>query len=95
MEMKKVDRLILSNQYRILEALYPDERDAYAKLRAVIEGGYSLHYSDLAECLNEELIPQQCEEGDILEMFRSLQVGYQKLTDNQGSNGIARVPAPV
>lgn len=72
MEMKKIDRLILSNQYRILEALYPDERVAYAKSRAVIEGGYSLHYSDLAKCLNEELIPQQCEEvDDVLEMFRS------------------------
>jgi|SRR6476619_1983571 len=85
MQMTMVDRLILSNQYRILEALYPDERDAYARSRTAIEGGYTLHYSDLAECLNDELSPQQCEEvGDILEMFRSLQAGYQKLTDKSG-----------
>lgn len=80
-----MDRLILSNQYRILEALYPDERDAYAKSRAAVEGGYSLHYSDVAECLNDELTPQQCEEvADILEMFSSLQSGFQKLTDKTG-----------
>jgi uncharacterized protein YfbU (UPF0304 family) len=84
-ELTKVDRLILSNQYRILEALYPDERDAFARSRAAIEGGYSVHYSDLAECLNDELTPKQCEEvADILEMFSSLQSGYQKLTDQSG-----------
>lgn len=42
--LTRLQRLFLSNQYRILEALYPDQADDYAVRREAIELGYELLY---------------------------------------------------
>ena len=39
-KLTTLDRLVLSNQYRILEALYPDEAETLAIKREAIENGY-------------------------------------------------------
>lgn len=44
MELSKLERYYLSNQLRILEALYPDEANEFAVQREAIEQGYSFVY---------------------------------------------------
>lgn len=64
-------RLILINQYAILERLYPEEESDYARKREIIENGYTLHYSDLAQNVYEEMTEEEQREVlDILTMYR-------------------------
>ena len=76
------ERLMLSNQLRILEKLYPEETKDLAKYRMAIEEGYELHYSDAPHIYpdNECLRAEQCQEVvDILDMYRALTFSYRKL----------------
>jgi|SRR6185437_4276703 len=88
MKLTRIERWMLSNQYRILEALYPDEDDAkhYREAREALERGYTLHYRWIAEHIGEEeLTEEQCKEvGDILWMFEELQRGYNRSPDKSG-----------
>ena len=43
--LTRIERLMLSNQLRILEALYPDDADVFAVQREAIENGYEMLYS--------------------------------------------------
>jgi uncharacterized protein len=80
------DRLMLSNQYKILEALYPDEADSYASARDIVENGYELSYDSIVGHLDPDPMPEgQCLEViDILEMYRRLGDGYEALDDKSG-----------
>lgn len=72
MELSIKERLMLSNQFRILEALYPDEADVYSERRIAIEEGYELHYAP-DHIYAETLTPEECREVlDILNMYRAL-----------------------
>ena len=66
------ERLILANQYSILEKLSEDEDDAkhYAQMRTIVQDGLTLEYGDLYSGFEkEELTEQQCHEViDILDM---------------------------
>ncbi len=86
MNFTRVERMILANQCRILEKLYPDEADGYAEMREVLENGYELHYRWIAEHVYEEaLSEEQCKEVlDILEMYEALKLSYDKLVDKSG-----------
>lgn len=88
MKLSKLERLLLSNQYRILEALYPDDAEYYENNRKAVEEGFELHYSDLLEGLSEnELSTAECREViDILSMYRALTFSYQKIEDKSGIN---------
>lgn len=44
MKLSRTERWMLSNQYRILEALYPADAGSYARHREALESGYELHY---------------------------------------------------
>lgn len=39
MKLSKLERLILANQFKILEALYPDDAESYENNRKAIEEG--------------------------------------------------------
>ncbi len=81
------ERLLLANQYLILEKLYPDEAEHYAELRKVVERGYALEYIDLVEQFSEELSKEDClEVHDILDMHRALHDAYGRLEDKSGIN---------
>jgi uncharacterized protein YfbU (UPF0304 family) len=43
-KLSRLDRLVLSNQLRILEALYPDEANDIAIRREALERGYEMLY---------------------------------------------------
>ncbi len=49
MKLTRTERWILSNQYRILEALYPDERGSLEKARIALESGYELEYDGMSQ----------------------------------------------
>lgn len=73
-KLSKLERLVLANQYRILERLYPEEADYYEANRKAIESGFELHYEDCFSALSEdELTSKECEEVlDILSMYRAI-----------------------
>ena len=84
MELSVKDRLILSNQYRILEKLYPDEAADLANDRKAIEDGYTLNYGWLTGRLLPELSEERCQEvWNILEMHRALFI-YKDLKNKEG-----------
>jgi hypothetical protein len=85
MELSEKDRLVISNQLKILEKLYPEEAKDYALHRKAIEDGYMLHYSWLAEGLYDEMSEADCREVlDILEMYRAITFSYKKAKDKEG-----------
>jgi len=82
MELTKKERLSYIHQLRILEALYPDDADTYAKQRTALEEGYALHYGWMFEHLYDELSTEQCREVlDILDMYRAITFSLQKLPE--------------
>jgi hypothetical protein len=85
MQLDKKDRLIIANQLKILEKLYPEEATYYAQHRKAVENGYSLHYSWLVENFYEEMTEAECREVlDILDMYRAITFSYKKISDTSG-----------
>lgn len=73
MKLDKKERLALVNQFLILEKLYPEEADYYAKHRQAIAEGYELHYAWIYEGLLDGLSEEECKFVlDILELYRAL-----------------------
>jgi len=85
MKLTKIERLILSNQYRILASLYPDEAKAFETNRKVVEEGYTYQYSWLADHLSSE-VPEEDSRYvlDVLDMFSDLLFSFDQLTDKSG-----------
>jgi len=81
MELSKLERLNLINQFLILEKLYPEEADYYAKHRKAIQEGYKLHYRWIFEHIYDEMSEDECQEVlDILEMYRAFAWSYMGIT---------------
>tara|TARA_R110001599_G_scaffold153651_1_gene338958 strand:- start:2751 stop:3239 length:489 start_codon:yes stop_codon:yes gene_type:complete len=82
--MDKLKRYELINQLLILEKLYPEEADYYAKNRKALENGYELHYSWLTENISDGLSEEECKEVlDILDMYRSITFSWQRLHEGE------------
>lgn len=82
MDLSVVERLLIANQFRILEKLYPDEADYYSSNRKVLERGYKLHYGEIFESFYEEMSERECKEViDILDMYRAITFSYRDLSD--------------
>lgn len=90
MKLSRVERWILSNQYKILEKLYPDEADYCAEVREVIDSGYELEYAWAIDYIYPDeqcLSTDQCREVlQILSMYRDLKRAYEALDDKSGIN---------
>ena len=80
------ERLLLANQYLILEKLYPDEADSIKQMRTIVEKGYELHYNDLNVAITEcRLTEEACREVmDILDMYRALSDSCNRLEEKEG-----------
>ena len=82
MELSESERLILSNQYKILEELYPDEANIYRRHGKIVEEGYTLNYEEICTHIYDELSNKECREVlDILDMHSALRQSAQALTD--------------
>lgn len=85
MKFTTTERLLLINQFRILEKLDPQEADGYAKMAEILECGYTREYPSLVDWFSEELSSEACEEViDILDMHRSLYHAYDQIEDKSG-----------
>ena len=85
MKLTRLERWMLSNQLRILEALYPDEAKSFAITRTAIECGYTLNYDwSIDNIYRDELSEDACREVfDILEMFSAIERAVDKSTDEE------------
>ncbi|MBM7644067.1 uncharacterized protein YfbU (UPF0304 family) [Scopulibacillus daqui] len=79
MELSKVERLILFNQFSILEQL--NAKDApYSYYKEILEHGYTYNYDELVEFLLDDVPREVCDEvWDILQMHRSIIHSYNNL----------------
>lgn len=86
MDLSEKERLILYNQYRILEKLYPEEEKQFQLAQTILYEGYESDYDDLIEMMDS--VPREiCKETvDILQMFRGLYASYKNLKDKSGIN---------
>lgn len=85
MDLSIKDRLVIANQLKILEKLYPEEAKDYANHRKAIEQGYKLHYPWLTEWFDEEMsVAESREVLDILAMYRAITFSYKKAEDKEG-----------
>ena len=86
MNLSLKDRLVLINQYNILELLKPEEKKHYANLLEVLENGFELEYETLFSSIDNEVVSiQECKEVlDILEMFKALKFSFYQLEDKSG-----------
>jgi uncharacterized protein YfbU (UPF0304 family) len=83
--MELVDRMILHNQFIILEKLNPREADFYKKAQEILELGLVAEYRDIEMLFAPEMTKEQCVEvGDILQMFDLLKLAYEGLQENTG-----------
>lgn len=85
-KLSRKDRLILINQYRILEKLEPEGASEYLKLITILADGYELHYPELfSGVYSDTMSEDECREViDILIFFTALQDSYKDLDDKDG-----------
>ncbi|WP_428946327.1 YfbU family protein [Pantoea sp. FN060301] len=81
MEMTHAQRLILSNQYRMMSMLDPDNAERYRRQQTIVERGYGLQmreldheFGELPEAVCRTII-------DIMEMHHALHVSWTNLKD--------------
>ncbi len=74
MEMTNAQRLILSNQYKMMTMLDPDNAERYRRLQTIIERGYGLQMRELDREFGQ-LTEETCRTViDIMEMYHALHV---------------------
>lgn len=80
--MNETERLILINQFEILQRLNPDESDNYSEKVEVLKEGYEYHYDDLFGELSDPLSKEDSEFViSVLSMFRDITFSKSKLSD--------------
>ncbi len=88
MKLSKAERYSLSNQLRILEALYPDEAEDLAVQREALERGYEFIYEmNISQTIDDDDImsTDECKEvWDTMDMFLSIDRTIEAL----GSEGL-------
>ena len=84
MELTKKDRLVLINQYAILEKVDPSNAKGYVNKRTALEAGYALHYSWLFDGIEDDMSIEDCEEVlSILEMYRAIAFSCFKINNTR------------
>jgi uncharacterized protein YfbU (UPF0304 family) len=85
-KLTTVERLILANQYRILETVCPDEAEYFAEAREVVEQGYEGYYFHLLRRIDDDVLTdQECKEVlEVMTMFSCLKDAYEALPDKSG-----------
>lgn len=85
MQLSKKERLVLINQFLILEKLYPDEADEFERYRTALEQGYALHYDWIVESVWDDLPEEECKRVlNALDVYRAITFSYTSLQDKAG-----------
>lgn len=83
MEMTNAQRLILSNQYKMMTLLDPDNGDRYRRLQTIVERGFGLQMRELDRDFGE-LSEEVCRTIiNVMEMHHALQVSPGNLKEKQ------------
>lgn len=84
--LSKVERLILANQYLILEKVDPNNEPEYGKVRQAIEHGYELEIAMMADQrILDPLSFAECEEvREILDMHLALYSAVEQFGKDVG-----------
>jgi uncharacterized protein YfbU (UPF0304 family) len=86
MKLTRVERLMLANQFLILEKLYPEHAGHYEEACQAVERGFEGHYWLVFQGISEDtLSEEQCREVlDVMTMFSCLKASYDDLQDKTG-----------
>src|SRR5687768_9113371 len=88
MHLTRPERWILSNQYRLLEALHTEDADHYRKIREALESGDSALIASYSAFIRVEHPPLTDEDrslvATILSLYDVLQASYRELEDKSG-----------
>jgi uncharacterized protein YfbU (UPF0304 family) len=85
MELTRKERLILANQFKILEHLDKKEADFYRNAYKVLEKGYAFEYDGLFQWLGDGMSNAECTEViDILEMHSRVNYALRTVADKSG-----------
>jgi len=86
MDLTIKDRLLLWNQFSILELLKPEDAAHYGKLKTILQNGYRLHYDDLCGHLDKNEFSEEAalEVIAILSMFEAIQDSVEKIGAVEG-----------
>lgn len=80
MELTKVERLILANQFRILEKLDSVEASDSSEAQEILRHGFTLDYESLVSHFSSEVPETTCREvRDILDLYRALKKALRDL----------------
>ncbi|SFN30969.1 hypothetical protein SAMN05216516_10591 [Izhakiella capsodis] len=87
MDISHAQRLIISNQYRLLALLEPTQEKHYRRLSTIVERGYGLQMREL-ECELGVLISEETCRNVVqtMEMYHALQVSWNNLKEKNGIN---------
>jgi len=81
MEMTPAQRLILTNQYKIMAMLEPENAEQFRRYQTIIERGYALQMREL-NTASGELSEATCQTViDMMEMHHALHVSWSNLKD--------------
>jgi uncharacterized protein len=79
MTISKPERLIIANQFKILEILDPTNKKEYELNREIVERGFSFDYDEVLKYVFDELSLRECERVlDILAMYTDLYQAVQE-----------------
>jgi uncharacterized protein YfbU (UPF0304 family) len=82
--LSKSERLILLNQYEILQKLDPERAKDYAQRQEIVQSGYKSLYHELGELGDELPEDVYSETFATLDMFRDLKGSFEALSDKAG-----------
>lgn len=73
MQLTKVEKLVLINQYEMLKGIYPNRREDYEVILSALQDGYEQDFEQLV-CRSDTPLTEETykEVRDILEMFRAI-----------------------
>lgn len=79
-DLSYAERLILANQYAILEKLDPDNGREYMNAQEIVQSGYEFLYETLNPSM-DRVIPAEASQEvfDILDMFRAIEGSAQDI----------------
>lgn len=84
MKLTKIERLLISNQFRILSLLDETNKDQHILNAEITEHGYEGFYDEIFEGIYDGISEEVCEETvEMLNMFRTINNYVDTLTDEQ------------
>ena len=81
------ERLILTNQFRILELLDRKEANEYRRRKEILQNGFTHEYGDVFQwpmVSSEELSESECQDVlDVMKMYSRIEFSFKKLNADE------------